>query len=1591
MLKDLFLNYGDAEFDSLGLKELNFLRDGLKAVEREEVNSAEDGRKFIELVRMLRQSIAEADKLHGDNYPQLLESLLSVGEDGLYNDSLRFIFELIQNVDDCEYPDETDCSLDVHFDFNADTIELSYNEVGFSPFNVFAITGIAEKAKNISDKKKEIGEKGIGFKSVFGVAEKVRIRSGYFAFELLKNNFTIPGPCYDDFEFCNGTEMTLFVRQGKSREIYNKIRDKYCNHDALFSSNPILFLNKLTKLRMYFDSNRSMEFCVDRNPILGEINRISKETNVRIAMKLSDYKDGMDRHEEQEITCTKYSFPYCYSRQACLSRYGDDTSLGENGGRELILQVAFPDPEYVELVGNGSLYSFLPTQLHLMVPVVCHVPFKLDASREFVDPQDKNKWFTESVEALISLMDYAYEDYCKDVKQNIVNYLPGERYSLFADNGNDKEKCLNSIREFRGDHYKSLPIFLSSKGNYCKANEVFIFNPDEQIFEQEKVAELLGITKGLFIPPTHSQVRKLFLETRKEVGEALFEKALAFPDKVAAIVEYLSRYMIENTSFRLKSSMMPESTFLNLQQIEAFWKDVSFRNFFVEISNTCLKEGKRITLFLDKSSNFCNISEVMYAGFECAEAPKKVERYLINSKGNVVLADIDEDQYFACGNGLVLSSHNSISSFASFCGAIDSHDIFAVRMKLRDASEKLDAYDLNNEISDEEYLHRLKSIRYVVKDSLGKQGYKSYLDLILKSGIDSKRFIQELLQNADDCVYPEGVIPRFTFRTEKRKMIAEYNECGFTRSNVRSITAIGESTKNKLLSGETQSIGEKGVGFKTVFAVASEVSIYSGDFNFKLTDQEPTIPKTIDNGGNRVSGTRLVLELKEKQEVPTYTVKSVLELCLCLRQLKSLVIDNHEISIDDTDDKRNITIDGKQQYVFDKVVHEFAVTDEDAFEERINEIQSVSRKQRITCYIPRGSAEAYEWNLYSGLPTKHKIKIPLAIDAPFALTTSREEIDVGSEKWNTLIRNEMYQALLLTIEAFKREERIDILKFCRFLPRYMGNKRIYVNDLFDFDFLKGYDFLSMLKNTEILPTYEEGVFAIPSKQSAKRYPLFMKQLFDVGKFGNTSQSSIIEEKVKDVSKDKAKDKTKESEYEAALNALECNHASEAYVFSILNKYLETDLGDAAFRTNVYDYLYESDTDFSNELKKINIIPVYDKKDGGTIFIAWKDGKIFVKKETRKSTESYFILNESILPKSICEGILDVNINEMNDEWERNNYNCNLRLILEDNSKSDEEKWEYLLDECGSGRLEKFKSRPVLLEFAQDERLPLRNQMGDIVCSPLFICEEKEEYFPVDVIKMVTVSSEGKKLAGIIGTGSLGEAYYADFHYDEQLTADDIESFQDDYFINQDEILRGFYLDGKISDELIAEYQLEYLTLSGSNDIDENYEFPSVPVKDHDQLVKHMLSVLQKPIKIVSQKVERLVKKGKNSKGELFDLDYYDSREGAISTYMPIGTTGKCFCQMCRRVKSIQFIEVNNLEKEPDYYYPQMRVALCLECSKMFEAVRNNEKLRKKYFEEIRSISVGNQGTVEVKINSQQTLTFTGTHLAEIQTILDQQN
>ncbi|KAI0052020.1 hypothetical protein FA95DRAFT_1533561 [Auriscalpium vulgare] len=155
-------------------------------------------------------------------------------------------------------------------------------------------------------------------------------------------------------------------------------------------------------------------------------------------------------------------------------------------------------------------------------------------------------------------------------------------------------------------------------------------------------------------------------------------------------------------------------------------------------------------------------------------------------------------------------------------------------------------------------------------------------------------FLLEFIQNADDNEYGPDVVPALELRVEEGSIVIQCNEVGFTAENVRAICDIGGSTK---AGGKARGfIGEKGIGFKSVFTVADEVHICSNNFNFKFDRKLPLgmitpIPDKSFTPKNGWTSFRLNLAPSESGAHLSSQLSEVRPtLLLFLRQLRSLNI-----------------------------------------------------------------------------------------------------------------------------------------------------------------------------------------------------------------------------------------------------------------------------------------------------------------------------------------------------------------------------------------------------------------------------------------------------------------------------------------------------------------------------------------------------------------------------------------------------------------------------------------------------------------------------------------------------------------------------
>ena len=1522
----------------------------LKNVKSEELKTIEDHRTYIEILAHLRKSLMRGMRLMGQKFLDTLESLLSVGEDGAYSNKLRFLYELIQNVDDCDYDDPTDCHLDIQFCYEKSPglIIFTYNEKGFKPENVFAITGIAEASKNISADKMEIGEKGIGFKSVFGIADKVLIQSGMFSFALNKNNFTVPVPCYDNYKPVHGTRLVLEMSPSRCENIYRELVNKYIQKNSILKENPILFLNKLTHLRMYFDEFRSIEFNVQR--ISPEIKgKLQIEKDISISVDMKDYKNGYEQVEKNEIYCCRYTMPIVYGNQECISRYGKDASFSERRHNLIaILPVSFNDIESY----RGILYSFLPTQIKINAPLVLHVPFKLDLSREFVDPQEKDgiksRWFLYTVAKLSEFIKLVYTDFATIVKQDIVRYLPTVKQYLFqCDNSKIKCLCLN---ELHGCHICRENVFYTESGNYRNASSIIAFGKNEQPDAPEEVYRLLKPSGELFIPGSPVDMKQYGVSVITDIPKTLFSCGLQHINRMDEILTWLDNCLIEfNYSNLIRS--IPKL-------------DISG-----EMLKIIDKHSKLVRACLDLSKE--RISRLQIPQFHIVDDVKSVNdkrrneiidlvndadldanfiAYLKTRKYRFCKIDTDSDFVLAGDNAIVLSENNELGSFSRLSKEFDSRGTFSATLTIRQASEKLNQVD--DSMSNEEYLKFLRSVRNSLKDAFGKKTYDSYVRIVLEVGTDKNRFLGELLQNADDCNYPTDILPEFSLEIDDNKLEISYNEIGFTKDNVRALTAIGESTKKQLLSGNDRSIGEKGIGFKSVFGVAESVEIHSNGFNFILTDKQPTIPKKCTPINDTV-GTRMIFQMK-KDIHAALSVEKILKLCLCLHNLRRLKIAGHEISIDDDDKSRNITIDDKQKYTYQRIEYDFEVRDVDALKERNSCGRIINPKQQIICYIP-DKTRGQDMFLYSGLPTEIESLVPLIIDAPFELTTSREGI--LKNKWNEIIKQEMYNAILHVV-SIKKDSGLDALRYVGFNMR----SGILTWGNFSDSWLNSFDWRNRLRQLNIFPVLGGGYTSLSGCRCVL-IPEFIAKMNNTNLVRKYFTGTVIDIRGK-------------SQYASLLENLGCQKATGAELSRFLKSLSMSQLlDDDDFRKGLYAYLSNNQGNyvFDSVGEAILSLPVFPVRTvNGTEYISYNEN--LYSHSTKHSENGFYILDDKIMSCDMARKILGNkgHINVLTQEVFDLKYQKTLEAKIEAAARTGklQSASQFLLNEFTNNRSALSKCRSVLLGLR--DKVPMEMSDGHYKIGSKFL-NSNEHFFGGDLVPRFVVSDRFSEFAKYLDLQEIESIHPDDIDLDlDDITDEDIEDLQygvNDYY----GLIKFFVNQGLVSDEQIAKYNLEF----AEDNSDDDYgfeEFPEKSVKNFTKLQNHIKAQWRNPNPYIEKNYVRWQ--------PTYELDKISYTE---NMYRSINNPNKCFCQMCKRKYKQKYIERNDIEKNPAYAWEQMHLSLCLHCSKDYVYLRNNNVLWNQFINRIMQENVMKPGSHDITIGD-RTISFTATHLAEIQEI-----
>ena len=285
----------------------------------------------------------------------------------LYTKPTHFLLELIQNADDNTYR-----GFDVNEDGDnfgpsmkliqaEDYLEVHCNEVGFKKANVEAICRIARSTKAAADKSKGfIGEKGIGFKSVFKVADVVWISSNDYTFKFDKRGtLGMITPIWDPSPpMTIEPGWTQFCLQFSSQENRSQLQEEHQKLDARI----LMFVRQLKCISV----EHNKKFAVGR--LEGDSAILSQAD--------SEQCGGQAIELTKEITGEKgitESTTYLVQNILCINLPKEDKRPHIE---QSIVTLAFPiDQQKRPIITSQQVYAFLPIRDYGFP--VCAIEFNL--------------------------------------------------------------------------------------------------------------------------------------------------------------------------------------------------------------------------------------------------------------------------------------------------------------------------------------------------------------------------------------------------------------------------------------------------------------------------------------------------------------------------------------------------------------------------------------------------------------------------------------------------------------------------------------------------------------------------------------------------------------------------------------------------------------------------------------------------------------------------------------------------------------------------------------------------------------------------------------------------------------------------------------------------------------------------------------------------------------------------------------------------------------------------------------------------------------------------------------------------------------
>ena len=377
--------------------------------------------------------------------------------EGIYAEDNHFIYELIQNAEDTISKGKEHI---LEFTLEDDGLIVFNNEVGFTDEQIKAICSFGQSTKALEKNEGFIGEKGIGFKSVFKITDKPAIFSNGYRFyfnrldETGETEYIIPHWIDDNelknypLKFQKNTHTTLYLpfSKEKKQEKIDKLKKDIKHIEPIL----LLFLKKLTSIKINESDTKVIN-----------TKKTSKKDEQLSLVKI-----------QNEDVSDKY---YIFNKSIDVDQNLDEVK-DKNGRRKEIKkrEIILAFPNFKNETKEDRVFSFLPTKLHSELNFIIQADFILQSGRENIAIDSEwNRWQFEEIEEFI----------CNEIVDKLKAHskLKFSYLEYFLKNGDSHNELVETLYKNIIDTLKEQKSILSDNNTWQKPNNILLLEDNIQI------------------------------------------------------------------------------------------------------------------------------------------------------------------------------------------------------------------------------------------------------------------------------------------------------------------------------------------------------------------------------------------------------------------------------------------------------------------------------------------------------------------------------------------------------------------------------------------------------------------------------------------------------------------------------------------------------------------------------------------------------------------------------------------------------------------------------------------------------------------------------------------------------------------------------------------------------------------------------------------------------------------------------------------------------------------------------------------------------------------------------------------------------